>query len=176
MQIFGTTTAPLWLPSVSSISFKKDDILSINFVIWGPAALVCAETLRQNCYQGRIIIVTKDSLPPFDKPKLSKVRNPPHGETNIHVFSVQLLTMLHCWVDFSLSYCWQPVSRCNFLLKCINCFRLWMWTAAASYSGQMTSISNMGLRCGRRKRWEEKILLLLCIKKNSQDPLFGYIN
>uniref|UniRef100_A0A3B5M0K5 Apoptosis inducing factor mitochondria associated 4 n=1 Tax=Xiphophorus couchianus TaxID=32473 RepID=A0A3B5M0K5_9TELE len=41
----------------------------------GPASLVCAETLRQNCYQGRIIIVTKDNLPPFDKPKLSKVRN-----------------------------------------------------------------------------------------------------
>ncbi|XP_068440484.1 apoptosis inducing factor mitochondria associated 4 [Clinocottus analis] len=38
----------------------------------GPASLVCAETLRQNCYQGRIIIITKDSLPPYDKPKLSK--------------------------------------------------------------------------------------------------------
>ncbi|KAM7413269.1 hypothetical protein PAMA_020584 [Pampus argenteus] len=41
----------------------------------GPASLVCAETLRQNCYQGRIIIVTKDTLPPFDKPKLSKAMN-----------------------------------------------------------------------------------------------------
>ncbi|XP_036979135.1 apoptosis inducing factor mitochondria associated 4 isoform X1 [Acanthopagrus latus] len=41
----------------------------------GPAALVCAETLRQHCYQGRIIMVTKDSLPPFDKPKLSKALN-----------------------------------------------------------------------------------------------------
>ncbi|XP_070761728.1 apoptosis inducing factor mitochondria associated 4 [Enoplosus armatus] len=41
----------------------------------GPASLVCAETLRQNCYQGRIIMVTKDSLPPFDKPKLSKAMN-----------------------------------------------------------------------------------------------------
>ncbi|XP_070826329.1 apoptosis-inducing factor 3-like isoform X2 [Chaetodon trifascialis] len=41
----------------------------------GPAALVCAETLRQNCYQGRIIMVTKDSLPPFDKTKLSKALN-----------------------------------------------------------------------------------------------------
>uniref|UniRef100_A0A3Q3X156 Rieske domain-containing protein n=1 Tax=Mola mola TaxID=94237 RepID=A0A3Q3X156_MOLML len=40
----------------------------------GPAALVCAETLRQNRYQGRIIMLTKDNLPPFDKPKLSKVR------------------------------------------------------------------------------------------------------
>ncbi|KAM3615836.1 uncharacterized protein V6R79_008530 [Siganus canaliculatus] len=41
----------------------------------GPASLVCAETLRQNCYQGRIVMVTKDSLPPFDKPKLSKAMN-----------------------------------------------------------------------------------------------------
>ncbi|KAM9318670.1 apoptosis-inducing factor 3-like [Pholidichthys leucotaenia] len=41
----------------------------------GPASFVCAETLRQNCYQGRIIIITKDTLPPFDKPKLSKALN-----------------------------------------------------------------------------------------------------
>ncbi|XP_039986021.1 apoptosis inducing factor mitochondria associated 4 [Xiphias gladius] len=41
----------------------------------GPASLVCAETLRQNCYQGRIIMFTKDTLPPFDKPKLSKAMN-----------------------------------------------------------------------------------------------------
>ncbi|XP_067364460.1 apoptosis inducing factor mitochondria associated 4 isoform X2 [Channa argus] len=41
----------------------------------GPASLVCAETLRQNCYQGRVIIVTKDTLPPYDKPKLSKAMN-----------------------------------------------------------------------------------------------------
>uniref|UniRef100_A0A3P8XQL6 Rieske domain-containing protein n=1 Tax=Esox lucius TaxID=8010 RepID=A0A3P8XQL6_ESOLU len=38
----------------------------------GPASLLCAETLRQNHYEGRIIIVTKDTLPPIDKPKLSK--------------------------------------------------------------------------------------------------------
>ncbi|XP_029923065.1 apoptosis inducing factor mitochondria associated 4 [Myripristis murdjan] len=41
----------------------------------GPASLVCAETLRQHCYQGRIVMVTKDTLPPFDKPKLSKAMN-----------------------------------------------------------------------------------------------------
>ncbi|XP_069545840.1 apoptosis inducing factor mitochondria associated 4 [Brachyistius frenatus] len=48
---------------------------TILLVGGGPASLVCAETLRQNCYQGRIIIVTKDTLPPFDKPKLSKALN-----------------------------------------------------------------------------------------------------
>uniref|UniRef100_A0A8C4YYI5 Rieske domain-containing protein n=1 Tax=Gadus morhua TaxID=8049 RepID=A0A8C4YYI5_GADMO len=41
----------------------------------GPAALLCAETLRRNSYQGRIVMVTKDALPPFDKPKLSKALN-----------------------------------------------------------------------------------------------------
>ncbi|KAK7882098.1 hypothetical protein WMY93_028272 [Mugilogobius chulae] len=41
----------------------------------GPASLVCAETLRQNDYKGRIIMITKDTLPPFDKPKLSKAMN-----------------------------------------------------------------------------------------------------
>lgn len=41
----------------------------------GPASLVCAETLRQNDYKGRIIMITKDLLPPFDKPKLSKAMN-----------------------------------------------------------------------------------------------------
>uniref|UniRef100_A0A3B3WIY3 Rieske domain-containing protein n=1 Tax=Poecilia mexicana TaxID=48701 RepID=A0A3B3WIY3_9TELE len=51
---------------------KPDVKHTILLVGGGPASLVCAETLRQNCYQGRIIIVTKDSLPPFDKPKLSK--------------------------------------------------------------------------------------------------------
>ncbi|XP_077422973.1 apoptosis inducing factor mitochondria associated 4 isoform X2 [Vanacampus margaritifer] len=52
---------------------------TILLVGGGPAALVCAETLRQNCYQGRIVMVTKDSLPPYDKPKLSKALNEDSG-------------------------------------------------------------------------------------------------
>ncbi|XP_028320027.1 apoptosis inducing factor mitochondria associated 4 isoform X1 [Gouania willdenowi] len=48
---------------------------TIVLVGGGPASLVCAETLRQNSFQGRIIIVTKDAVPPFDKPKLSKALN-----------------------------------------------------------------------------------------------------
>uniref|UniRef100_H2UUI7 Apoptosis inducing factor mitochondria associated 4 n=1 Tax=Takifugu rubripes TaxID=31033 RepID=H2UUI7_TAKRU len=55
----------------SRIADIKHTILLIG---GGPAALVCAETLRQTCYEGRIIMVTRDALPPFDKPKLSKVR------------------------------------------------------------------------------------------------------
>lgn len=49
-----------------------DDICLCVFV--GPASLQCAETLRQNNYQGQIIIVTKDEQLPLDKTKLSKVR------------------------------------------------------------------------------------------------------
>uniref|UniRef100_A0A674CJ41 Apoptosis inducing factor mitochondria associated 4 n=1 Tax=Salmo trutta TaxID=8032 RepID=A0A674CJ41_SALTR len=48
----------------------------------GPASLLCAETLRQNRYEGRIVMVTRDTLPPIDKPKLSKA---------MHLESVSLL-------------------------------------------------------------------------------------
>ncbi|XP_070685159.1 apoptosis inducing factor mitochondria associated 4 [Pempheris klunzingeri] len=56
-------------------SLAPDIKHTILLVGGGPASLVCAETLRQNCYQGRIVIITKDNLPPFDKPKLSKAMN-----------------------------------------------------------------------------------------------------
>ncbi|KAG5284792.1 hypothetical protein AALO_G00030550 [Alosa alosa] len=39
----------------------------------GCASLVCAETLRQENYGGRIIMVTRDDLLPYDKTRLSKV-------------------------------------------------------------------------------------------------------
>ncbi|KAK6192405.1 hypothetical protein SNE40_003876 [Patella caerulea] len=38
----------------------------------GPASVVCAETLRQEGFTGRIIIVSKESVLPYDRPKLSK--------------------------------------------------------------------------------------------------------
>ncbi|KAJ8367898.1 hypothetical protein SKAU_G00079260 [Synaphobranchus kaupii] len=41
----------------------------------GPASLLCAETLRQENYGGRIVMVTRDDLPPYDRTKLSKVLN-----------------------------------------------------------------------------------------------------
>ncbi|XP_042562290.1 apoptosis-inducing factor 3 [Clupea harengus] len=41
----------------------------------GSASLVCAETLRQENYGGRIIMVTRDDLLPYDKTRLSKVMN-----------------------------------------------------------------------------------------------------
>ncbi|KAF7668869.1 hypothetical protein LDENG_00282830 [Lucifuga dentata] len=56
-------------------SMNPDINHTVLLIGGGPASLVCAEMLRQNCYQGRIIMVTKDILPPFDKPKLSKAMN-----------------------------------------------------------------------------------------------------
>ncbi|XP_008946946.1 PREDICTED: apoptosis-inducing factor 3-like [Merops nubicus] len=41
----------------------------------GVAALVCAETLRQEGFTGRIILATKEKHVPFDKSKLSKEMN-----------------------------------------------------------------------------------------------------
>ncbi|XP_050934425.1 apoptosis-inducing factor 3, partial [Lates calcarifer] len=41
----------------------------------GAASLMCAETLRQEYYSGRIIMVTRDELLPYDKTRLSKVMN-----------------------------------------------------------------------------------------------------
>ncbi|CAI9614657.1 unnamed protein product [Staurois parvus] len=41
----------------------------------GPAALVCAETLRQEGYSGKIVMVTRENHLPYDRPKLSKAMN-----------------------------------------------------------------------------------------------------
>ncbi|XP_041657340.1 apoptosis-inducing factor 3-like isoform X2 [Cheilinus undulatus] len=41
----------------------------------GAASLICAETLRQEYFGGRIIMATRDDLLPYDKTRLSKVMN-----------------------------------------------------------------------------------------------------
>ncbi|KAM6907405.1 apoptosis-inducing factor 3-like [Xenentodon cancila] len=41
----------------------------------GIASLICAETLRQENFGGRIIMVTREDLLPYDKTRLSKVMN-----------------------------------------------------------------------------------------------------
>ncbi|XP_020491155.2 apoptosis-inducing factor 3-like [Labrus bergylta] len=41
----------------------------------GAASLICAETLRQEHFGGRIIMASKDELLPYDKTRLSKVMN-----------------------------------------------------------------------------------------------------
>ena len=39
----------------------------------GPAALECAETLRQEGFKGRVIIASQESDLPYERIKLSKV-------------------------------------------------------------------------------------------------------
>ncbi|KAG7282507.1 hypothetical protein CRUP_020222 [Coryphaenoides rupestris] len=61
---------------VKEMSSREPEVNHTTLLIGGgPAALLCAETLRQNFYKGRIVMVTKDVLPPFDKVKLSKGLN-----------------------------------------------------------------------------------------------------
>ncbi|GBM32218.1 Apoptosis-inducing factor 3 [Araneus ventricosus] len=38
----------------------------------GAAGLMCCETLRQEGFSGKIILISKESNPPYDRPKLSK--------------------------------------------------------------------------------------------------------
>ncbi len=38
----------------------------------GGASVSCAETLRQEGFKGKVIIATKESCLPYDRPKLSK--------------------------------------------------------------------------------------------------------
>ena len=41
----------------------------------GAAGHSCAETLRQEGYTGRVLMITKEKYLPYDRPKLSKVMN-----------------------------------------------------------------------------------------------------
>lgn len=42
-------------------------------VLLGPASVVCAETLRQEGFDGKIILCSMEQTLPYDRPKLSKV-------------------------------------------------------------------------------------------------------
>jgi len=48
-------------------------LLLVHFLSSGPAAAVCAETLRQEGFRGPIVVATKEKYLPYDRPKLSKV-------------------------------------------------------------------------------------------------------
>lgn len=63
----------------------------------GPASLQCAETLRQNSYGGRIVIVSKDEQLPLDKTKLSKVEMLFYRGNKADLF-VFMFTIYICWL------------------------------------------------------------------------------
>ncbi|XP_071994224.1 apoptosis-inducing factor 3-like [Engystomops pustulosus] len=56
-------------------SRSAGDRSTVVIIGTGPAALVCAETLRQEGYTGRIVMVTRDKHMPYDRTKLSKSMN-----------------------------------------------------------------------------------------------------
>ncbi|XP_077150581.1 apoptosis-inducing factor 3-like [Ranitomeya variabilis] len=61
---------------VKSMSSRSaGDRSTVVMVGAGPAALVCAETLRQEGYMGRIVLVTRERHIPYDRTKLSKAMN-----------------------------------------------------------------------------------------------------
>ena len=39
----------------------------------GPASVVCAETLRQEGFRGKIILCCREKTLPYDRPKITKV-------------------------------------------------------------------------------------------------------
>lgn len=53
---------------------KKNEKDERTFVIigGGPSGGICAETIRQNGFSGRVVIVNKENALPYDRPKLSK--------------------------------------------------------------------------------------------------------
>ncbi|KAG8450770.1 hypothetical protein GDO86_003150 [Hymenochirus boettgeri] len=54
---------------------KQGDRSIVAIIGSGAAALVCAETLRQEGYTGRIVMVTREKHLPYDRTKLSKAMN-----------------------------------------------------------------------------------------------------
>lgn len=56
---------------IFNVSFYFQIIFSL--IILGPAGFQCSETLRQEGYDGRIVLISSESVPPYDRTKLSKV-------------------------------------------------------------------------------------------------------
>lgn len=116
-------------------------------VCTGPASLLCAETLRQNRYEGRIVMVTRDTLPPIDKPKLSKVRVKGHESVESwhnHRCSRTLpkrasFEPTGVWSYFSIHKVCNAPSLPLLLLLLRQC----IWRVLASSFGQLTSSSSM---------------------------------
>lgn len=60
-------------PKMVSKSDKDERVFAI--IGGGPAGLVCAETLRQEGFQGNIVLISNENYLPYDRTKLSKAMN-----------------------------------------------------------------------------------------------------
>ncbi|CAG5129586.1 unnamed protein product [Candidula unifasciata] len=67
----------------SMVKKSADNKKTVVLVGGGPATVVCAETLRQEGYTGRIIIVSQEEYLPYDRIKLSKALNIKPGEITL---------------------------------------------------------------------------------------------
>ncbi|KAI4878558.1 hypothetical protein NFI96_016752 [Prochilodus magdalenae] len=80
-QVYVTANKQNLTKRVKEMSCRAPGVRHTVLLIGGgecdasPASLQCAETLRQNNYQGRVIMITKDEQLPLDKTKLSKAMN-----------------------------------------------------------------------------------------------------
>ncbi|KAJ1186430.1 hypothetical protein NDU88_003211 [Pleurodeles waltl] len=77
---------------------SKEDRCTVVIIGTGPAALVCAETLRQEGFTGRIVMATKEKHLPYDRTKLSKAMNVRVAELELrsaeffHMHSIEVWT------------------------------------------------------------------------------------
>ncbi|XP_069471490.1 apoptosis-inducing factor 3-like isoform X4 [Ambystoma mexicanum] len=62
---------------------SKEDKSKVVIIGTGPASLVCAETLRQENFKGRIIMVTREKHLPYDRTNLSKAMNTQAAELSL---------------------------------------------------------------------------------------------
>lgn len=65
--------------------------VTLQFIVYaGPASVACAETLRQEGFKGHIVLASRESVLPYDRPKLSKVCGWNYGRRNANCFAKQI--------------------------------------------------------------------------------------
>jgi len=57
---------------LTRLRFVRSYVLIPSLIFQGPCGYACAQTLREEGYEGRIILVTADSYLPYDRTKLTK--------------------------------------------------------------------------------------------------------